>query len=292
LEEIPESIGHLQQLESLNLAHNDLCSLPKTISYLTRLEDLNLSYNQLETITPHIGHLEKLQTLCVSNNHLIELTVGIKGLINLSVLDISNNKVTTLPAEITQLPFLRRLRLDGCPLTNSLDHYSVRHDPPSLLETCARLIVKNDIYPVSEQASLTEPLEDYLRSYNLCSHCNAPYFESFVSRGRWIEKNDIWIPLEYRLCSAHWSDESDRMYAMFSSNPKNPPLLSKRPDAAIYDTTLTKQNKSRKSRYQLLSSNGTIEDQEEEEAASMSKQWRIKVTNRPSFWRKARLVQR
>ena len=236
LKELPVEIGHLQNLESLSVAHNRITCLPETICHLSKLTEFNISHNQLKKLTPLIRHLTKLQTLILGHNQLHEIDAGaFQGShCNVALLDLSYNPLTVLPAEITQLPFLRRLRLDGCPLTDSLDHYSVVHNPPSLVEICARIVVQKehvsqvpkpkDTPPTPLESMLTEQLYDYLCSYQVCSHCHGPYFESFVSRGRWIERNDVWIPLEYRLCSAHWSDESDRMLDMFSTTHCTLPL--------------------------------------------------------------------
>lgn len=175
-----------------------------------------MSHNRLQSL-PLIGLLSKLQTLNVAYNRLHDITiVSIHS--SLTLLDLSFNPISILPAEITQLPFLRRLRLEGCPLTTTLDHFPLKHDAPSLLEICARRITKTR----TAAKGLPDALMDYLTNYKPCSHCGGPYFESFVSRGRWIERNDVWIPLEYRLCSAHWANESDRIYTMFSQSLVNP----------------------------------------------------------------------
>lgn len=232
---MPEAIGHLHQLENLSVAHNQITLIPDTICHLAHLTDLNVSHNQLEHVTPFISHLKGLQTLQLGHNQLQELTVSVEHLCKLTLLDLSYNPIHVLPAEITQLPFLRRLRLDGCPFTSSLDQpFELAHNPPSLLETCARYIVKNEHQILSSamrnkkqvnnkavavetlKSLITDPLYQYLSTFSACSHCQGPYFKSYVKRGRWIERNDVWVPLEYRLCSAHWSDESDRVYAMFS----------------------------------------------------------------------------
>ncbi|KAI8647314.1 hypothetical protein BD408DRAFT_408975 [Parasitella parasitica] len=259
LKELPEAIGHLQQLENLSVSHNQITFIPDTICHLVHLVDLNLSHNQLKNITPFISHLHGLQTLQLGHNQLEQVTVSVENLISLTLLDLSYNPVTVLPAEITQLPFLRRLRLDGCSFTNSLDHpYELTHNPPSLLETCARYIVKNEQHIMSAimkkkkkqsnskpmafeslKSIITDPLYQYLSTFNSCSHCHGPYFESFVTRGRWVERNDVWVPLEYRLCSAHWSDESDRVYAMFSVS-QTPSFSTKKGSETVATTSFAK----------------------------------------------------
>ncbi|KAK4514204.1 uncharacterized protein ATC70_001792 [Mucor velutinosus] len=264
LKEIPEAIGHLQQLENLSVAHNQITFIPDTICHLVHLTDFNLSHNQLEHVTPFICHLKGLQTLQLGHNQLQELTVSVEHLGNLTLLDLSYNPIHVLPAEITQLPLLRRLRLDGCPFTKSLDQpFELTHNPPSLLETCARYIIKNEYQILSSVMSkkkqvdnkamaaealrslITDPLYQYLSTFSACSHCQGPYFESYVKRGRWIERNDVWVPLEYRLCSAHWSAESDRVYAMFSASPSSTSVSGKKGSATVAITTSFIKSKPR-----------------------------------------------
>ncbi|KAG1054066.1 hypothetical protein G6F43_003904 [Rhizopus delemar] len=218
LYELPDAIGYLHQLEYLSVSHNHLVFIPDTICHLSQLKQIDLSHNHLQSITPYLGHLSRLESIHLQHNQLSQLPFTLDGLSSLMSLDLSHNPISILPAQLIQLPFLRRLRLENCPLATSLDHFDTRHDPPSLREICARTLV-----PFRKKVQLTESLDDYLSSYSLCNHCHRPYFDSFVSRGRWLERNDLAIPLEYRLCSAHWSDESDRVFATFSSSPLLPP---------------------------------------------------------------------
>ncbi|KAI7893369.1 uncharacterized protein EV154DRAFT_537066 [Mucor mucedo] len=219
LTELPEEIACLQHLEQLNVSHNQIEFLPDTIGQLSRLVELNVSHNRLETLaTTTVDQLSKLQTFNVSQNKLKELRLTSIHVNSLTSIDLSYNPIAILPAEITQLPFLRRLRLEGCPLTTTLDDFPLAHDAPSLVEICARIIVKTR-QPLK---GLPQTMESYLKRGKTCSHCGGPYFESYVSRGRWIDRNDIWIPLEYRLCSAHWANESDRIYTMFSQSLLKP----------------------------------------------------------------------
>lgn len=239
------------------------------------------------------------------------MTVSIGNINNLTLLDLSYNPLTILPAEITQMPFLRRFRFEGCSFTSSLDnHYQLEHNPPSLLETCARSIVQGQDTISADQlkSKLTEHLYDYLSSSKICSHCNGPYFESHVSRGRWVERNDIWVPLEYRLCSAHWSDESERMHAMFSTCSVPQPIMKIKPPLTVLHatqttTTVTKST-SQSPRFQKhrrsssITANNHQSQQQAENlfvdasspaAATTVKRWRFKVRNNSSFLKNHRL---
>ncbi|KAG0263968.1 hypothetical protein BG011_007689 [Mortierella polycephala] len=193
LSRIPAEIGFLRNLTLLDLSKNSLTSLPDTIMYLTKLVDLKLSFNQLESIPIGIGGLTKLAALSLESNRLqsIPSQIGkIKGLVSL---DLSSNPITVLPAEIGKLQFLRRLKLDRCPLVEEFVH-SPLHSPPTLLELAARVIVRHDV-PVPPM--LLPHLTTYIKSARTCSFCDGPYFDSWVKRGKMIEKNETFIPLDH-----------------------------------------------------------------------------------------------
>ncbi|KAI8880891.1 L domain-like protein [Backusella circina FSU 941] len=228
LNEIPESIGYLQNLQVLFLAKNQLTSLPDTIGYLSNLAELDLAHNQLRSITPCIGYLDKLKILAVEYNFISQLPPQIGSLKGLMALDLAMNPLKVLPSEVSQLPFLRRIKLDGCPLESNIT-YSLVNCTPSLVELCARAVIQNKI-PI--QNSVPENLRSYIGSANACSSCRGPYFESYVLRGGFIKKSESDIPVEYRLCSAHWTDQNDRILNMFSTRGmagSNQVLLPERP---------------------------------------------------------------
>ncbi|KAF9964457.1 hypothetical protein BGZ70_006441, partial [Mortierella alpina] len=229
LSRIPVEIGFLRNLTLLDLSKNSLTCLPDTIKYLTKLVDLKLSFNQLETIPAGIGGLTKLAALSLDNNRLesIPPQIGlIKGLVNL---DLSDNPITVLPAEVGKLQFLRRLKLDRCPLVEEFVH-SPLHSPPSLLELAARVIVRHD---VAVPAMISPHLKMYLKSARKCTFCEGPYFEASVKRGKMIEKNDVFIPLEYTLCQPHWNTELERVKLLFCQRPITaPPLKTSAPSGA------------------------------------------------------------
>ncbi|KAI8977544.1 hypothetical protein BDF20DRAFT_836334 [Mycotypha africana] len=253
LTELPESVGCIQSLEVLCLSRNQLKSIPGTIGYLSNLLELDLSYNKLDCITPCIGYLDKLKTLSLAFNQITRLPTNVEGLINLINLDLTRNPLQILPAEIAKLPFLRRMRLDDCPLNKEMT-YSTKHDPPSLLEFCARTIVRNKVLDLStlkqqqqqqqqqqhrhrhRPISLPQHLIHYIQSVKRCTSCRGPYFESYVLRSRLMEKADVFIPLEYTLCSAHWSTCDDRILSMFSVQPETTSDLVPLPDRPTLPT--------------------------------------------------------
>ncbi|KAI8982556.1 hypothetical protein BDB01DRAFT_793166 [Pilobolus umbonatus] len=224
LYELPESIGYMQQLEVLLISNNNISILPGAIGYLSNLSELDASKNYLTTITPYICYLKKLKSLSFARNSIKRLPTEISELTNLISLDLSGNPVRVLPAEVSQLPYLRKIHLEHCPLNISTMTYTLNHNAPSLVESCARSILLNK---VEYKHTLPGHLQNYMGKAKKCTSCRSPYFESYVVRGRLAEKGDIKIPFEYRLCSAHWSDVEDRMLSMFStgSQPISPTIV-------------------------------------------------------------------
>lgn len=213
---LPDAIGSLQQLQLLNVAHNRLTEIPDTICHLARLTDLDVSHNNIRELTPFIGHLKKLRTLNASANQLDCLPVQIGGLVNLAALCVSHNsQLRNLPAEIMQLPYLRNISFSNCPLSQT---QSLKHDPPSLFEICARVAV-TQLNWAGEHRNIPEHLVKYLDTAKPCTACGQPYFKEYVSRLRLAEKSENIVPIEYRLCSAHWSDDNDRVLYMFARPP-------------------------------------------------------------------------
>ena len=222
LTHLPEAIGSLVNLTVLQLAHNRLVKLPDTICGLVNLAEFDLGHNQLTQLTPYIGHLKKLTHLNLNHNHhLSNLPIEMGGMESLSSLSVLHcPQVTMLPAELLKLPNLRRLKIasannrnnnndqNGNDNNNNDNFYlkdDLRHDPPSLREICARKNLKGAAYYYPH----VQPKP--------CTACGEPYFESYVSRRRLVERPDsVLVIFEYRLCSAHWTDDNDRMRYVFS----------------------------------------------------------------------------
>ncbi|CAG8589899.1 9478_t:CDS:2, partial [Acaulospora colombiana] len=219
LTEIPAEIGYMKNLQTLDVSENQLECIPDTIGFLHKLTDLKLSKNQLTTIPSSIGSLKKLGTLLLNNNKITELPPEIGQIKTLVNLDIRENPITVLPAELGRLQYLRKLLTDGCPLVTEFVH-QITHSPPTLMELAARTIVRLQV-PILEDT--TDHIKDYLASAKKCSFCGGPYFESYVKRGKIIDKNDNPIPLEYRLCCPHWNTEQERVSLLFCALPDTAP---------------------------------------------------------------------
>ncbi|KAI7907580.1 uncharacterized protein BX663DRAFT_481897 [Cokeromyces recurvatus] len=214
---LPREIGYLKSLRVLNISSNFIEEIPDTIAFLTKLRAFNVAHNKLVQLPSSIGYLPKLAIIVANDNHLTSLPREFVHLVNLISLNVSNNPLKTLPAEIATLSTVKRLLTDNCPFEEEYT-YDLRHDPPSLFEICARIAVRSEINIPNHFA---DHIKEYLSRADTCSYCKGPFFDSCVTRVRYIERRARQpIALQYTLCSAHWSDENDRLLAMFSNQLK------------------------------------------------------------------------
>ncbi|KAH6561546.1 hypothetical protein BASA50_009541 [Batrachochytrium salamandrivorans] len=218
LTSIPAEIGYLKNLVVLSIAHNNLTTLPDTIGLLPKLVQLKANNNQLTCIPEAIYKLSKLEVLQLESNQITSLSNRIGTLTNLVTIDLSNNPIEVLPAELGRLKMLRRIGTSNCPLfTLGRTGDAVL---PSLKELAARIIVRFQL-PI---LSITQPeLKDYLASANECSFCAGPYFETYTTHVRLVERSRASLPLQYRLCTKHWSNDADRIRVLFAPLPPTAP---------------------------------------------------------------------
>lgn len=112
LTELPESLGELKELKSLNLSSNRLRILPEWLAQLTWLEHLNLRRNQLTELPGWVGQLKNLRALALSDNQLTELPEWLGRLKGLRRLDVSGNLLTRLPESLKELKEVQVLKLE------------------------------------------------------------------------------------------------------------------------------------------------------------------------------------
>jgi hypothetical protein len=181
----------------------------------------------------------------MSSNPFTRVSANLARLINLSMLELSNTEIISIPAELLSLSSTT-IRIENClkllDRSNELNLY-LGHNPLSLLETCARQIIQPLLFDLiqnkkkkkqqlQKQRDKLKELPTHLLSYlskpKACSSCSGPYYQSFVVRYRLVQRQDeSWIPVEYKLCSAHWNNEKDRILTLFSdSHPMSLPSTS------------------------------------------------------------------
>ncbi|KAI9010440.1 hypothetical protein CLU79DRAFT_710459 [Phycomyces nitens] len=228
-------ISRLTRLTFLDLSHNQLETLPESIRYLKHLQHLNLANNLIPELPSVIQFFVKLNHLDLSNNPLQELSANIARLTQLTMLDLTGTKISNVPSELLRLTKVS-VRVDNCPniaeRSVSFDQ-TLKYDPPSLLEICSRIVMRPLLLDsatkkkmISQRALdstfslVPQNVKDFLSSPKACSFCEGPYFKSCVFRYRIVQRHDdTYLPVEYRLCSAHWSNEDDRVLTMFAEQP-------------------------------------------------------------------------
>ncbi len=132
LEEVPDLVQNMPNLESLNLEGNRISRLPdwlKDCDSLKKLElganrfegtddlknlpsgltRLSLYHNNIGEIPISVTKLRNLEELNMSYTELTKLPAGIQNLKKLRVLELYGNKIRTLPVAIGKIPRLREL---------------------------------------------------------------------------------------------------------------------------------------------------------------------------------------
>ncbi|KAK6293966.1 hypothetical protein J4Q44_G00347960 [Coregonus suidteri] len=116
---LPDNLAQkLPNLIELYLHSNNITSVPQAIGNLTRLQSLDLSDNALQVICPEIGRLRSLRHLRLANNQLKYLPPEIGALCDLETLDCltaDRNNLTSFPRQLCQLRSLNELSMAaGC----------------------------------------------------------------------------------------------------------------------------------------------------------------------------------
>ncbi|KAI8571129.1 hypothetical protein RHMOL_Rhmol01G0094400 [Rhododendron molle] len=115
---LPEEIGNLISLQTLDLAKNNFSTLPDGICNLTCLRHWNLVENNVSNLPSGIGRLTLLESLSLSRNSLCTLPDTIGKLSRLKNLFVQNNNLSTLPDGICNLTCLKRLHLEENNVSN------------------------------------------------------------------------------------------------------------------------------------------------------------------------------
>ncbi|XP_069622393.1 leucine-rich repeat-containing protein 28 [Ranitomeya imitator] len=110
---VPEAIGSLVKLQSLDLSDNALEILCPDIGRLKSLRHLRLTNNRLKYLPPEIGKLKELQTLDLSTNHLASLPEKLHLCQSLRYLTVDRNFLCSVPRQLCQLASLNELSMAG-----------------------------------------------------------------------------------------------------------------------------------------------------------------------------------
>ncbi|PRQ47175.1 putative leucine-rich repeat domain, L domain-containing protein [Rosa chinensis] len=125
IEWLPDSIGKLSSLLTLDLSENRLLVLPSTIGGLSTLTKLDLHSNRLTELPDTFGDLLSLVHLDLRANNLASLPATFGRLVRLEELDLSSNRLSLLPDSIGSLASLKSFNVE----TNEIDEipHSIGH---------------------------------------------------------------------------------------------------------------------------------------------------------------------
>ena len=113
IQEIPECLLELPNINELNLSHNDLNDIPEVPEWSASLSVLDLSYNHLTNL-PNSAVAPTLKNLNISNNQFRTVPRCVCSFVGLNTFNISyNSKIRALPSELGHLKNLLNLNLDG-----------------------------------------------------------------------------------------------------------------------------------------------------------------------------------
>ncbi|KAM3625233.1 uncharacterized protein V6R79_009027 [Siganus canaliculatus] len=114
---IPEAIGNLARLQSLDLSNNALQLLCPEVGRLRSLRHLRLSNNQLKCLPAEVGDLQELETLDVSMNQLMSLPERLHRCLSLQNLTADHNWLSHVPRQLCWLHRLNQLSMAANRLT-------------------------------------------------------------------------------------------------------------------------------------------------------------------------------
>lgn len=160
LDQLPENLFHMRNLQRLYLAENSLLALP-SVGGATQLQVLDLRSNLIKELPADFGKLTKLQTLDLSFNKIRKISgTSFAELVNLDFLSLSNNLIRIVPPQLGHLEKLDLVQLKHNPVTNLPPHIYAQGTVVSL-QFLRDVSTAGDIHPSSLVSDLTRLLSSY-----------------------------------------------------------------------------------------------------------------------------------
>ncbi|MBM3207722.1 MAG: hypothetical protein FJZ57_03845, partial [Chlamydiae bacterium] len=125
IENLPDRLGDLTQLEILQITRTEIHSLPESLGNLRNLRHLSCSYSRLRGLPESFGNLERVEEIRLNSNQIENLPQSIGNLRSLNTLILTENRLETIPTTICNLGNLRDM---------SLNQNQLRDLPNSVIE--------------------------------------------------------------------------------------------------------------------------------------------------------------
>lgn len=114
---IENALVNPDSVQALYLIYAKLNTVPKEVAQLKNLVLLEIGHNNIKEIPAYIFKLKKLQTLGFSHNQVSLIPNEISNLKKITTLLCAKNNLTILPDAVSNLPNLKRIYLDGNPIS-------------------------------------------------------------------------------------------------------------------------------------------------------------------------------
>ncbi|MBT4594506.1 hypothetical protein HOD08_01350 [bacterium] len=111
LKKLPPTIANLKQLEFLEANNNVLMEFPKCIRGLTNLKSLKMDGNKIPSIQGRLGNLQNLELLSFEDNIICYVSPDLFDLPKLKSISLSKNRIKKIP-EIGNLKSLEFIELE------------------------------------------------------------------------------------------------------------------------------------------------------------------------------------
>lgn len=239
LTSIPESIGVLTLLRTLDVSLNRIETIDAAIGKCIRLRRFDFSKNRVEYLPNEIGSCVLIEEFIASDNQLSYIPPEILQMFVISVIDVRNNKLKELPTGLCRLPTITKLLCDGNPCLKSVPE-KMRGDTDMVLHCLDMQLKFTDVInPMKD-----EHREFQARSDELCRNLTearalVKSLENDVATLKW-ERPDKYLQLKSDFLSFSrrmW----ERLVAMaLKLKRESRKLLTKIMDRLDYGATKTK----------------------------------------------------
>jgi Leucine-rich repeat (LRR) protein len=186
IQTLHNGVGNLINLETLYLDSNKITDIPASIENLKNLKFLGLYDNELTSLPPQIGALSNLENLNIAINEIRELPQEILNLTSLRELSLQHNAISELPVEISRMTGLTVVNLnendlDGLPdsigqLTNlnelilTANHFQELPESLSELPNLRNLELSDNELTNETMNWLNNAFDDEIVTFNMAAH--------------------------------------------------------------------------------------------------------------------------